>query len=200
MLIERFTVNRLQTNTYVVGMRGGSALVIDPSATDMSDVVDYIATHDLHVVALVNTHGHFDHVLGNASLKANLKVPIWMHEADIPLLADTPSAITPDEYLTDGQVLVIGNLRFTVLATPGHSLGGVCLYEPDAGIAFTGDTLFAGTIGRTDLYGGNLDTLLQSLREKLWTLPDQTILYPGHGEDSTIGDERMYNPWFHFST
>jgi hydroxyacylglutathione hydrolase len=209
MNIERFALNALGTNTYVVSDRDGETIVIDPSAPDMSPVVDYIEANGLRTRAIVNTHCHFDHVLGNDVLRAQTGAPLWLHRAEDPVLRDAPkraqdylgvaiSASTADRYLQAGDIVAVGALAFVVLETPGHSPGGICLYERQQGVVFCGDTLFAGTVGRTDLPGADASVLRSSLREQLWPLPDETVIYPGHGDESTIGDERMHNPYFHF--
>ncbi|MCY0870437.1 MAG: MBL fold metallo-hydrolase, partial [Firmicutes bacterium] len=110
------------------------------------------------------------------------------------------SAAGADRHLQAGDVVAVGSLAFAVLETPGHSPGGICLHESAQGILFCGDTLFAGTVGRTDLPGSDPNVLMQSLHKELWPLPDATVIYPGHGDESTIGDERMHNPYFHFPT
>ncbi len=208
MLIERFVINDISTNTYVVGADGGEAIIIDPSSTDLTEVLNFVKDKCLQIKAIINTHCHFDHVLGNEFLRTALDVPLFAHVLDEPILMNAPntarrvlgeeiSVQKADRYLREGEEVPVGSLRFSVLETPGHTPGGICLYEAHERIVFTGDTLFAGTVGRTDLAGGNKEQLLRSLREKLWVLPDDTIVYPGHGDDSTISDERMHNPWFH---
>lgn len=209
MEIKRFALNELGTNTYVVAADDGHAIVIDPSVAEMAPVIAYTTAQGLHVTAIVNTHCHFDHVLGNETLRAHYGVPLWLHRAELPNLRNVPDRVEawfgyrvetrePDGFLQEGDVVTVGNLQFRVIETPGHSPGGICLYEETQGVLLSGDTLFAGTVGRTDLPGSDPQALFDSLRIKLWPLPDSTKIYPGHEEDSTIGEERMHNPYFHF--
>ena len=210
MLIERFTLNEIGTNTYVVGEPGGQVMIIDPSAPDMTPVSSFIRDQGLTVTRIVNTHCHFDHVLGNETVRDMYRTPLLIHRLELPLLLAAPDQVEhffgyrvqptrePDGYLAEGDVISVGEFHFRVIETPGHSPGGVCLYEPDQGVLISGDTLFAGTVGRTDLPGSNSGQLMQSLEKKLWPLPDETRIFPGHADDSTIAQERMHNPFFHF--
>ncbi len=191
------------TNTYVVADDDGVALVIDPgfepeTLTELLDQQDWV------VAALVCTHGHFDHVAGNGRAKDPWNVPLWMHSEAVPVAThaaehaswfgvvcdDSPP---PDRTFEHGDVLEVGALRFGIRHTPGHSPGGVALVAP--GHAFVGDTLFAGSIGRYDLPHSDFRLLMRSIREELMTLPDETHVYPGHGETTTIGRERRTNPF-----
>lgn len=213
MIVERFALNAMGTNTYVIAA-AGEALVIDPCAADMTPVVEYVRSRQLTVKALINTHCHFDHVLGNEVLRTAFRAPLWLHRAELPNLREAPQSAAqwlgvhietadPDRFLEEGDEVVIGHgpdaVHLQVLLTPGHSPGGICLYDQRASVLFSGDTLFAGTVGRTDLPRSNPDQLVASLRDKLWPLPDHTIVYPGHEDDTTIGEERMVNPYFHFA-
>ncbi len=208
MLIESFSLNELDTNTYVVS-DGHAAVIIDPCALDMAPVIAYIAKRELSVAALVNTHCHFDHVLGNEPLRALYGAPLYANRAELAILRAaprtaeiwtgvSPAVREPDGFLAEGAELAVGELRLVVVETPGHSPGGICLHAAGQRVLFTGDTLFAGTIGRTDLPGGDSARLMDSLRDKLWPLPDETVIFPGHGEASTIGEERTHNPFFRF--
>lgn len=209
MLIERFALNPLATNTYVVADSHGEAWIVDPCAVDMSPVIDFVAARGFCVRAIVNTHCHFDHVLGNERVRAVYDAPLWLHRAELPNLHGAPARAQsflqatmttrdPDRFLDAGETLALGDLSFQVLFTPGHSPGGICLYEANEGVLLSGDTLFAGAVGRWDLPGSDYDQLVASLRDVLWPLPDATIVYPGHEEDTTIGEERMVNPYFRF--
>ena len=209
MLLQTFTLNELGTNTYVLGEQGGPALLIDPSAFDMAPVFDFVRAHNLTVERIVNTHCHYDHVLGNESARQDLRAPLSAHRLELPVLRGAAARIEqwygvrmalrdPDEYLADGDAMAVGPFRLHVLETPGHTPGGICLYEASAGILFSGDTLFAGTVGRTDLPGSSGPQLMESLAKKLWPLPDDTRIFPGHADDTTIAEERMHNPYFHF--
>jgi glyoxylase-like metal-dependent hydrolase (beta-lactamase superfamily II) len=197
-------VGPLQSNSYLLADEvTREAALFDPGMESES-VADILARERLIVTAIINTHGHFDHVFGNAYFKAKTGAPLLMHRADLDLVKRleeqslyfgfraTPSP-PPDRFLEEGDEVRVGGIRLRVLHTPGHSAGGICLVTD--GTAFVGDTLFAGSIGRTDLPGGSAETLLTSIREKLLTLPDDTVIYPGHGPATTIGHERRHNPF-----
>jgi hydroxyacylglutathione hydrolase len=179
------------------------AAVIDPAAA-ANELAAETANRGLDMIALVNTHGHLDHISGNGEIKARFKVPLYIHAADRPLLADPQrnmSAFTEalvispdaDAILNDGDVLAIGAESLTVLHTPGHTAGGICLYQP--GLLIAGDTLFCGGVGRTDLPGGNEQAIMHSIRTKLYSLPDETLVYSGHGPTTSIGEEKRSNPF-----
>lgn len=204
MIIRTLVVGPLQVNCYVVGCpRTKKALVIDPG-DDGEDILALLKQEELDLQLVVNTHGHFDHVGANHLLIEKTGVELAMHKADLPLLkvaakyaesyglpaVESPQ---PQRFLENGDVVSIGDLSFEVIHTPGHSPGGICLYGE--GCLFSGDTLFAGSIGRTDLPGGDLEQLLGHIRSQLMVLPDATIVYPGHGPETTIGREKSVNPF-----
>jgi len=202
--VHAFTVGPLQSNSYLLADEvTREAALFDPGM-ESEPVADILARERLIVTAIINTHGHFDHVFGNAYFKAKTGAPLLMHRADLDLVKRleeqslyfgfraTPSP-PPDRFLEEGDEVRVGGIRLRVLHTPGHSPGGICLVTD--GTAVVGDTLFAGSIGRTDLPGGSAETLLTSIREKLLTLPDDTVIYPGHGPATTIGHERRHNPF-----
>ncbi|HEV8663046.1 MAG TPA: MBL fold metallo-hydrolase [Candidatus Methylomirabilis sp.] len=204
MKVHAFTVGPLESNSYlVVDEAAREAALLDPGM-ESEPVADVLAREHLTVTSIINTHGHFDHVFGNAYFKAKTGAPLLMHRADLDLVKRleeqslyfgfraTPSP-SPDRFLEEGDEVRVGGIRLRVLHTPGHSPGGICLVTD--GAAFVGDTLFAGSIGRTDLPGGSAEELLTSIREKLLALPDETVLYPGHGPATTIGHERRHNPF-----
>lgn len=205
MIIQNFVLNPFGSNSYVVASEATkTALILDPNGVDMSSLFDFVEKHDLNVAAILCTHGHIDHVLGNDVTRAKYQKPLYLHADDLDWLEQAPerarsyfgASITctpPDELLTDGQTLQFDDLTVKVLHTPGHSLGSVCFLIED--VLFSGDTLFAGSVGRTDLPGGSMEQLVSSIRTKLWPLPDSTIVYPGHMEDTTISDEKQYNPY-----
>ncbi len=204
MVLIRLIVGPLQVNCFILAdEKTKDAVVIDPG-DDAGDILKIIKEKGLTVRYIVNTHGHFDHVGANKAVKDATGAEILMHEADAPLLADAADqAIVfgmrvdhpprPDRFVGDGDVITAGEVSLKVLNTPGHSPGGISLLEQ--GMVFTGDALFAGSIGRTDFPGGDLLTLLRSIKMNLMTLPDETKVFSGHGPASTIGDERTENPF-----
>lgn len=204
-LLRVLTVGPLATNCYVVACpETREALIVDPG-WDPRQILAVVQALGLQVRYVVNTHAHWDHIGANAPVVAATGARLALHPADRPLLearggADlwaipVPASPPPDVDLQEGDVLEVGTLRFHVLFTPGHTPGHIALYEPQAGIVFDGDVLFARGIGRTDLPGGDATALLRSIREKLLSLPDETRVYPGHGPWTTIGEERVANPF-----
>jgi len=202
--VHAFTVGPVQSNSYLLADEATREAVLFDPGMESEPVAEVLARERLTLTAIINTHGHFDHVFGNAYFKAKTGAPLLMHRADLDLVKRleeqslyfgfraTPSP-PPDRFLEEGDEVRVGGIRLRVLHTPGHSPGGICLVTD--GTAFVGDTLFAGSIGRTDLPGGSAETLLTSIREKLLTLPDDTVIYPGHGPATTIGHERRHNPF-----
>ncbi len=206
MIIRTVPVGITQTNCYIVGCEETQeGVVIDPGGHPKR-ILKAIEESGLTIRYVLNTHCHFDHMGANAEIVAATGAPLALHPAELPLLqAQGGAAIfgvlvkespPPDVELEPGQVLEVGTLRFQVLHTPGHSGGGgVTFYLEEEGVAFDGDVLFQMGIGRTDLPGGNFDTLMHSIREVLFALPDETVLYSGHGPKTTVGREKRSNPW-----
>jgi glyoxylase-like metal-dependent hydrolase (beta-lactamase superfamily II) len=204
MILIRLVVGPLQVNCFILAdEKTKEAVVIDPG-DDAGDILKVVREKGLTVKYIVNTHGHFDHVGANKALKDATGAEILLHEGDAPVMASAPlqsrafgmntvSSPPADRYLKHGDVLIAGDASLKVLHTPGHSPGGISLLGQ--GMVFTGDALFAGSIGRTDLPGGDLMTLLRSIRTNLMPLPDDTKVFCGHGPASTIGDERNDNPF-----
>lgn len=205
MRLQAFVVSPIRSNCYVLSQEDGDrreAVVIDPGDTALDDVFGYIGEHNLNVKAVWNTHAHFDHVMGVDIVRARYRVPAYVHAADMPIWngvaqatkemfgRTVPSLNPPDEFFEDGQKLTLGTDEFTVWHTPGHSPGSVCIVGET--FAFTGDTLFAGTIGATHFYLGDQAAMEASLRELL-QLDDDLTLYPGHGQPTTMGHERVTN-------
>lgn len=209
MILEHFTVGMLQTNCYLLGDEAsGLAVVIDPGG-DGDRIAQRIQGRGLNLAAIINTHAHYDHVMDAWSLKAKMGGQIYMHPKDEPLLqhpmvgmaavlrsAEDLPKIKIDQPLREGDELSFGAIRFKVLETPGHTPGHVSLHLADAGVIFVGDTLFAGSIGRTDFPGGSYDQLIRSVREKIFTLDESTVVYPGHGPRTTVRIEKSTNPFF----
>ena len=193
MFVKMFTVGLLATNCFLVGdTESGEALVIDPgfeSETEAKTMVKEIERNGFEVKLIVNTHGHPDHTGGNRFMKGYSNAPILVHEDDASMLSNPPA----DRKLREGDLIEVGSIQLRVVHTPGHSRGSIILLGAD--VVFSGDTLFAGSIGRYDLPGGSLDELVNSLKSKLLSLPDLFKIYPGHGPVSTIGEERRSNPF-----
>ncbi|MBQ1722219.1 MAG: MBL fold metallo-hydrolase [Muribaculaceae bacterium] len=211
MDVSRFELNPFGENTYILWHKTAKkAIVVDPGMMrdDERDlIVDFLDRHELTLQAVILTHIHIDHVTGAKWLADKYGVKILANKGDellassLPLQAqlfglkiDVPS-FNIDQALKDGDELMLGDEKIVVIATPGHSPGGICLYMPDSATVISGDTLFEGSIGRTDLPGGNFDRLISSIKTKLLTLPDDTVVAPGHGYTTTIGAEKQNNPF-----
>lgn len=204
MQLTRLVVGPLQVNCYIVyDEKTREAIVIDPG-DDARDILTIVNGKGLKVRYIVNTHAHFDHVGANKQIKEATGAELLIHEADSVLLGGTanqarmfgmtaPSSPKADRFVKHGDIIKAGDVSLRVLYTPGHSAGGICLAGD--GVVFTGDALFAGSIGRTDLMGGDLMTLITSIKDHLMALPDETIVLSGHGPQSTIGEERRENPF-----
>ncbi|PKM80935.1 MAG: MBL fold metallo-hydrolase [Firmicutes bacterium HGW-Firmicutes-14] len=204
MIIECIPVGMMGANCYCIGCRSTrEAAVIDPGG-DVEKILNYLKENDLNLKYIINTHGHIDHVAGNDKLREQTGAKLLIHELDAPMLSDTRLNLSsfmgfekifknPDRLLTDEDTIEIGDIRMEVMHTPGHTRGGICLSTE--GAVFTGDTLFNGSIGRTDFPGGDFDTIINSIKLKLLSLPDDTAVYPGHMGHSTIAYERKYNPF-----
>ncbi len=204
MEIVAFVIGPLQSNSYlVVDEASRQAAVIDPGM-DSEVVLDAVRRQGLRVESVIITHGHFDHVFSGALFKAETGAKVIMHPNDLPLLAEVPETArffgikapappSPDRLVREGEAVTVGGLSLRVLETPGHTPGSISLRLDDA--VFVGDTLFAGSVGRTDLTGGSLEVLLTSIHTKLLTLPDRTVVYAGHGRATSIGGERRDNPF-----
>lgn len=204
MIIRSITVGPVMTNCYVVGCEETrKGVVIDPG-DEVDRILMEAVEEKLTIVHIINTHGHFDHVGGNSRLKNATGADLMIHALDAPMLkAVSASAAAwglraddsplPDRLLNDGDTVSFGNLTFTVLHTPGHTAGGISLYSN--GDVFVGDTLFAGSVGRTDFPGGDFDQLKSSIHEKLFVLKDSVTVWPGHNQQTTIGREKRMNPF-----
>ncbi len=204
MIIKKLTVGPIMANCFILGCEETrEAVVIDPG--DETDrILTVLEESDLKVKYIIDTHGHFDHVGGNKKLKDITGADIMIHVLDAPMLNhlsasaaawgfsadDSPS---PDKILEEGDTITFGNITLKVIHTPGHSPGGISLYTD--GYVFVGDTLFAGSIGRTDFPGGDYKTLISNIRNKLFVLGDDVQVFTGHGPETTIGKEKRFNPF-----
>lgn len=211
-MIKTFYFNDLRTCCYVLYDSGGKCAIIDPgcySESEKNRIVKFVTENSLEPLMIINTHGHFDHVMGNAFVSSRWNIPTYLNRADLPQLRraspygsyfgynfDPPVEDVID--MQDGDSVNVGGITLEVRTSPGHTAGGIILYDPKGGYAFTGDTIFKGSIGRTDLPGGDYDLLADSIRKKVLTLPKETILYPGHGPSTTIAYEMMTNPFIAF--
>ena len=206
MIHEIFPVGPLQCNCSIIGDEASrEAMVIDPG-DDIEDVLALIAKHNLKVKQIVITHAHIDHVGGAMKLRASTGAPILLNQNDYALLKmlDTqaawvgmksPGKVEIDHSVEQADTVRAGAITADVLHTPGHTEGSVCLYFPAEKTLIAGDTLFAGSIGRTDLPGGSFEKIIQSLHGTVLALPDETVVVPGHGPLTTIGEERESNPF-----
>lgn len=207
--LKSFTFNPFQENTYILFDETKEAVIFDPGCYDKEEndeIVAFINSQGLKVTHLINTHCHIDHVLGNAFVKNKFKVPLLIHQKEIPVLKSVKvyapnygfpgyQETEPDGYLVENKKFKFGNTELDILFVPGHAPGHVVFYHKASKICLAGDTLFQGSIGRTDLPGGDHQTLLRTIKSELFSLPDDTIVYPGHGPQTTIGTEKQHNPF-----
>lgn len=207
--VQSFVFNPFQENTYVLFDETKACAIVDAGCYDeeeQRDLADFIEHHGLSVKLMINTHSHVDHILGNFFVKKQYGVPLLIHALDEP----TRKAVSvyapaygfhryqeaiPDGFFEEGKSVEFGDQSFEVLFVPGHSPGHVAFYDKKSQTLIGGDVLFYNSIGRTDLPGGNYDTLMESIQHKLFTLPDEVKVYPGHGPETTIGFEKRTNPF-----
>jgi hydroxyacylglutathione hydrolase len=205
MKIDRLVVGQLQNNCYIVyDEKNLAGMVVDPG-DEPDRILEIVKEKGLNIICIVCTHGHFDHIGGVGEIKEGTGGKIVLHrdDFDLYLMAGNQAALwgfgfdrqpKPDMLVSEGDELCIGDMKFTVLSTPGHSPGGMCLFGE--GLLLSGDTVFAGSVGRTDLFGGNMDDLKKSFR-RIISLPPETVILPGHGDFSTVGQERESNFFVH---
>ncbi len=205
MIIRVLTIGPFQVNNYLAVCPETKKAAIIDAGGDYELTIRTAKEYDAQIEYVLNTHGHLDHIAGDYDLQANMGTKVLMHKDDELLagalkehlkLYGMPDYEVPriDSFVEDGQEIKVGNITFKVIHTPGHSKGSVCYFTK--GILFSGDTLFASSVGRTDLPGGSYEELEQSIKKKLFTLEDSTIVYPGHGKPTTIKEERFNNPYF----
>jgi len=204
LLVHRLVVSPFETNCYIAADESTrDALIIDPGE-EAHLISDAAYGLDVTVIGIVNTHGHADHIGANSALKGEFNCPIIIHEADAHLLTDPQANLSAafgpgivscpaDRLLKEGDEIAVGELSFKVIHTPGHTSGGICLFAE--GVLFSGDTLFMDSIGRTDFPGGSQKQLIDAIHTKLLVLPEETLVYPGHGSPTTIATEKQHNPW-----
>ena len=206
MRIKKFVIGMVGTNCYVVyNENTKECFVVDPAAPS-APLVEFIQTEGLQLQGILLTHGHFDHIMGLSDVMEDVKVPVYVEEADLPMMTDGESNLSSTYVrggyrfeeavpVSDGQQLEIAGFQFRVIHTPGHTPGGCCYYMEQEGVLFSGDTLFQTSVGRSDFPGGSASALVRSVKEKLLVLPEETHVYPGHMEETTIGYEKLHNPF-----
>ncbi len=210
MEIHQITFNTFQENTFILWDNTRDCIIIDPGCYEKNEeqeLVDFINKNNLNPVKLINTHCHIDHILGNKFVSEKWDLELYMNKIDLPLLEDSGDIARmygfedykgspyPKHYLEEGDILEFGESKLEILFTPGHAPGHICLFNKEERFIVSGDVLFNGSIGRTDLPGGDFDTLIESIKTKLMTLQDETIVYCGHGPSTSIGRERLSNPF-----
>lgn len=206
MEVQTITVGAIATNCYLAANKETKeAIIIDPG--DEAERIDaLIRKHEYHPVAILLTHGHFDHVLAAPALAERYGIEIYAHEIEEATLKDPMLNVSgmmgmresfqATKYVKEGEELSFAGFSFRVILTPGHTPGGVCFYVEEENVLFSGDTIFAGSVGRTDFPKGSMRELADSIQKKLVCLPDHTLVYPGHMGSTTIGEEKLYNPYF----
>lgn len=207
--IKKFTFNSFQENTYIVYNAEKRAFIFDPgnsSPAEDKSLFDFLSREELTPVALINTHCHIDHILGNHSVLKEYDIPFWAPDGEQMMLEAGPVTAQmygisyqpspqPDQWIDTTHSLSLGQEEWTLLSAPGHSPASLVFYLADGDFAIAGDVIFRDSIGRTDLPGGNHETLLKNIREKLFVLPDETVIYSGHGPETTVGYEKRNNPF-----
>ncbi len=204
MILETLTVGPFQENCYVIG-DGETGAIVDPG-DEAARIALAVEQTGLEIGQILVTHAHIDHVGAVGALADEYACPVLMHAEAEPMLQQLPTQAmmmglrfgkvpAVDRHIQDGETLEVGSLKLESLYTPGHAPGHLAFYVESEGLVLSGDALFAGSVGRTDLFGGDMEVLVRSINERLLTLPDETRVYPGHGPRTTIGDERAYNPF-----
>ena len=209
MNLHHLIFNPYEVNTYIIAAEDGQCVIIDPaccSTDERAGLRKYIEDNDLRPTWLINTHGHFDHIIGNAFVCRTWPVKTAAHRDDLFLMENAyrqgeafgfpvERPPKPEVFFEDGEEFKLGDVRLRIYHIPGHSPGSIVLHSPEKHLVITGDVLFNGSIGRSDLPGGDYDQLIDGIGKKLMTLPPDTIVYPGHGPETSVGQEMMHNPF-----
>lgn len=203
--IGRMVLGTCQTNCYFLYREGSKKVIFVDPADYGEKIYEALKQNGFEVEAIILTHGHFDHIWGVEELRDLTKAPVYANEEEKDLLSNAgmniskqagrPCTLEADHYLRDGDELTLADMTFKMIATPGHTKGGCCYYFEEAGLLISGDTLFMESVGRTDFPTGSMSTLVRSIKEKLFVLPDETKCYPGHGDSTSILHEKKYNPF-----
>lgn len=207
--LKSFVFNPFQENTFVMSNENKECIIFDPgcySSAEQNELSKYIEGEELKPILLVNTHCHIDHVLGNKFVTEKYEVPLWIHKEGLPLLQAAPvygqtygvqmlPSPHPEKFLDESDTVSLGKEKLQIIFVPGHSPGSICFYSKENKFLIGGDVLFYESIGRTDLPGGNHSQLLTHIKEKLFALDDDTVVYCGHGPETTIGHEKKHNPF-----
>lgn len=207
--VEKFVVNPLGENSFIISDETGECIFIDPGfyyEEEFQEITDYIRNNKLKPVKITNTHCHFDHILGVEFVRKEFNIPFYAHEADefwVERVVDQGqmfgfeiNPVSPiDQFLKENEFVEFGNTKLKIIHVPGHSPGHVVFYNEPESVLIAGDVLFYGSIGRTDLPGGNYETLISGIKNKLFPLPDNTKVYCGHGPETTLGFEKSTNPF-----
>ena len=208
--INSFVFNPFSENTYIIYDETRQCIILDPgcaSPSEVDELLGFIDLHQLEPLMIINTHGHIDHIMGNEAVKKHYGIKAAAHpDVKSDILRSRQQAVMfglsmmeecklPEVELEDGETIKIGNGVLEVICTPGHARGSISVYAPVEGWVFTGDALFCRSVGRTDLPGGNFEELRESIRGRLFSLPNDTEVYSGHGEQTTIGEEKDFNPY-----
>lgn len=205
MKIEKFSVGILGTNCYLaVNEETKETVIIDPGACPKK-LMSHIKEEGYKPAAILLTHGHFDHIMGIDGFLEEFSIPVYVHEDDRDAMNDarlnqsrtytSGYTFSDADYIKDGETLVLAGIAFEVIHTPGHTIGCCCYYVPSENVLFSGDTLFQNSVGRTDFENSSASDLVRSVRERLFVLPDETHVYPGHSGETMIGHEKMHNPY-----
>lgn len=210
MKIHKFTFNPIEENTYLLFDKSGSCIIVDAGCYtrgEQEELASFINNNALKPEKIINTHGHFDHLLGNSFCREKYHIPFYIHKDDVDMVAGAEKMANffgislnpvcpPDSLLKEGDKITLGESFLEVIHLPGHSPGGIAFYNKEQNFLLSGDSLFRGSIGRTDFPGGNENSLIKAIKEKIMVLPEETIIYTGHGPETTVKIEKQTNQFF----